>query len=34
MASVTVEFVGRQSAVGGEMSQSPRFSDFLIGLSR
>jgi hypothetical protein len=34
MVSVTVGVVGRRSTVGGEVSQSPRFSAFLIGLSR
>jgi hypothetical protein len=32
MVSVTVG--GWESAVGGEVNQSPRFSAFLIGLSR
>jgi hypothetical protein len=34
MSSVTVGVVGRRSAVGGEVSQSPRFSALLIDLSR
>jgi hypothetical protein len=34
MASVAVGVLSRLSAVGGEVSQSPRFSAFLIGPSR
>jgi hypothetical protein len=34
MTSVTVGVEGRRSVVGGEVSQFPRFSAFLIGLSR
>jgi hypothetical protein len=34
MASVTVGVMSRRSTVGGEVSQSPRLSTFLIGLSR
>jgi hypothetical protein len=32
MTLVTVGVVGRRSAVGGEMRQSPRFSAFLVGV--
>jgi hypothetical protein len=34
MVSVTVGVGSRRSVVGDEVNQSPRFSVFLIGLSR